>query len=181
MERRKFFKDLFSSLKKATGEFIYETSKPIEPILRSPYALPEEEFLVKCQRCGKCVENCKGKVLKVYSGKNIVIFGTPYLDFKEGYCHLCGNCLNVCSSGALIPKENPKIGVAKIIEDKCPAFQGMFCQTCYWECPLKDKAIILEKTFLPKINPEYCTGCGKCLYACPLGEEGVIKIIPIDR
>ncbi len=181
MKRRKFFKDLFESIKKATGEFIYEVSKPTKTILRSPFALPEEEFLATCQRCGTCVKNCKGKVLKVFSKPNLVVFGTPHLDFKEGYCLFCGTCLEVCPSGALIAKSYPKIGVAKIDPEKCVAFRGIFCQTCYWECPKKDKAIVLEDHFKVKINSEACTGCGKCVNACPLNEEEAIVIVPLEK
>jgi len=179
MERRKFFKDIFTSIKRATGEFVYEVSKPLEPILRSPFALPEEEFLAKCQRCERCVKNCKGKVLKIFSKPNFIIFGTPYLDFKEGYCLFCETCLKVCPSKALIKKANPKIGIAKINPEKCVAFRGIFCQTCYWECPKKDEAIILKDNFKIEINPKACIGCGKCVNVCPLNEEGAIKIVPL--
>jgi len=79
------------------------------------------------------------------------------------------------------------MGVAVIDEKSCIAFWGIQCDACYRACPLIDEALVLsfernERTgkhaFLkPVVNPEVCTGCGKCEHAC-VTEKAAIFVLP---
>ena len=96
-------------------------------------------------------------------------------------------CGEACPSGALeIISNDPetlshlpvsiKTGVARIDRDICLAWQFGFCCECYLHCPLKDKALLPkpagEQTvgtgLFPDVNPDACTGCGRCVYVCPV-------------
>ena len=126
--------------------------------LRPPGALDEEAFLGACVRCGLCVRDC------------------PY------------------ETGALDPGltdiDDARMGVAVLIDQQtCLNFLGLRCDVCYRVCPLIDEAITLEldhnertgkhTRFLPTVNAEVCTGCGKCEAACVL-EVAAIKVLPTD-
>lgn len=41
------------------------------------------------------------------------------------------------------------------------------CNPCEFACPVGAIQIGAQLTSLPKILPERCTGCGKCVAACP--------------
>jgi ferredoxin-type protein NapG len=80
------------------------------------------------------------------------------------------------------------MGVAVLIDQQtCLNFLGLRCDVCYRVCPLIDEAITLEldhnertgkhTRFLPTVNAEACTGCGKCEAACVL-EVAAIKVLP---
>ena len=67
-ERRKFLLDMIRGLGAAavgglawTG--VLDGKKVYATILRPPGAVPEEEFLAKCTKCGLCVEACPYKAL----------------------------------------------------------------------------------------------------------------------
>jgi len=32
----------------------------------------------------------------------------------------------------------------------------------------------------PKVNPEKCTGCGKCVWVCPEQEERAVVVYAVD-
>ncbi len=79
------------------------------------------------------------------------------------------------------------MGLAVLLDqENCLNFQEARCDVCYRVCPLIDEAITLEleqnhrtgnTRFLPTVNSNYCTGCGKCEQACVL-EEAAIKVLP---
>lgn len=66
--------------------------------IRPPGALPEEDFLVLCTRCGKCIEACRTVIHPVLVTESILAAGTPRL---YGECPHCGRCQSVCPTGAL--------------------------------------------------------------------------------
>ena len=101
-------------------------------------------------------------------------------------------CVKACPSGSLNHEltdiEDSKMGVAVLIDEKnCLNFKGLRCDVCYRVCPLIDDAITLEMQhnersghhamFLPTVNSDSCTGCGKCEHACVL-EQAAIKVLP---
>jgi ferredoxin-type protein NapG len=172
--------------------------------LRPPGALPENEFLGACLRCGLCVRDCPPQNLKLSDwGETLtrdwassVAVGTPYFEARQIPCEMCEDipCVKACPSGALDPRltdiTQARMGVAVLIdEENCLNFQGLRCDVCYRVCPVIDKAITLEKIsnarsdrhamFLPTVHADACTGCGKCEKSCVL-EQAAIKVLPLQ-
>ena len=48
--------------------------------------------------------------------------------------------------------------------------------TCEYVCPFD--AIIMGDDGLPKVDPEKCTSCGKCIEACP---KSIMKLVPAKQ
>jgi ferredoxin-type protein NapG len=141
--------------------------KPVQA-LRPPGALPEYDFLERCNRCQKCVQVCPTKVIVPLSlSEGVIRLNTPKVSFKQSYCNSCLKCSQVCPTGALVPvtKETLDIGVAVIIEKDCVAWDWVGCTVCKDECP--EKAIYLDDDKRPVVIPEKCNGCGICELKCP--------------
>ncbi len=131
--------------------------------------------------------------------------GTPYFIPREVPCYMCEDipCTVACPTGALEPdlvstikngkKElditKARMGVAVIDPKNCIAYWGLRCDACYRVCPILDKAIYIEvyrnprtgkhAFMVPKIDPDYCTGCGLCEYAC-VTEKPAVFVLPRD-
>lgn len=137
-------------------------------ILRPPGAKDEQDFLSRCNRCHKCEQVCPTKVLVPTGFRyGLLAANTPTVSFKNGYCNSCLKCSEVCPTQALTPvtKETLDIGLAKIIEKDCVAWDWVGCTVCVDNCPLK--AIYLDEDKRPVIIPEKCNGCGICEMKCP--------------
>lgn len=162
--------------------------------LRPPGALPENEFLAACSRCGLCVQDCPYPTLRLGSFGEDVPVGTPYFIARQAPCEMCEDipCAKACPTGALdklISRiDDAKMGLAVLVDQEtCLNFNGLRCDVCYRVCPSIDKAITLERKhnsrtgkhaiFIPTVHSEACTGCGKCERACVL-EEAAIRIYP---
>jgi ferredoxin-type protein NapG len=66
--------------------------------LRPPGALPEEEFLSLCTRCGTCREACPyGFISTVPLTESVIAAGTPIIR----HCIHCLICTWACPTGAL--------------------------------------------------------------------------------
>jgi ferredoxin-type protein NapG len=71
-----------------------------DKFIRPPGALPEEEFLSICIRCGACREVCpSGVITPVLLTESVISVGTPRLIW--GSCPRCMRCIPVCPTGAL--------------------------------------------------------------------------------
>jgi ferredoxin-type protein NapG len=140
--------------------------------LRPPAALPEEDFLRTCIKCGQCVEACRNResnidkvtgrprpetLIMAKSDTEGVAIGTPYFIAKDVPCYMCDDipCVPVCPSGALdeasVTNEEGELdfrkmdmGVAVVDTNSCIAFWGLQCDACYRACPLLDEAIKLK-------------------------------------
>ena len=166
-----------------------------ELALRPPGALPEDDFLGACIRCGLCVRDCPYNTLELARPETPVATGTPYFTARNVPCEMCEDipCVKACPTGALDPAltdiNQARMGLAVLIDhETCLNFLGLRCDVCYRVCPVIDKAITLEKQhnprsdrhgmLLPTVHSDYCTGCGKCESACVL-EEAAIKVVPV--
>lgn len=164
--------------------------------LRPPGALPEQDFLSACTRCGQCVQACPYDMLHLASLISPVEAGTPYFIARDKPCEMCLDipCMNACPTGALSEElkdiDDARMGLAVLLDhETCLNWQGLRCDVCYRVCPLIDKAITLEKVhndrtsihakLIPTVHSDACTGCGKCEQACVL-EEAAIKVLPMD-
>jgi ferredoxin-type protein NapG len=174
---------------------VLNQAKGAEISVRPPGAQEEADFRASCIKCGQCVEACPFDTLKLATLEEQHGTGTPYYEPREVPCYMCEDtpCINACPTDALekgVAIEDARMGLAVLVDqESCLAFQGLRCEVCYRACPLLDKAIELdlrpqERTgkhafFLPVVNSDHCTGCGKCENACIL-EEAAIKVLPRD-
>ena len=55
--------------------------------------------------------------------------------------------------------------VAMLDVSRCLAWGGGSCQVCYLQCPLRDRAMVLEEG-KPTVVASACDGCGICVEAC---------------
>ena len=140
-------------------------------VLRPPGAIPEEDFLKACIKCGLCAEACVNRdsnidrdtgkarpgTLKMAKGGDHRMIGTPFFIPTEVPCYMCEDipCVPVCPSGALdqasvsnekgeLDIDKSRMGLAVVHKESCIAFWGIQCDACYRACPLLDEAITLE-------------------------------------
>ncbi|MCU7893211.1 MAG: ferredoxin-type protein NapG [Candidatus Thiodiazotropha sp. (ex Ustalcina ferruginea)] len=163
--------------------------------IRPPGALPEEDFLGACIRCGLCVRDCPYDILFLGEVGDEVATGTPYFIARSGPCEMCEDipCVVACPTNALDHDlkdiEDSRMGLAVVIDqESCIAFHGLRCEVCFNVCPIRGRAISLDMQhntrsgkhalFIPVVHSDACTGCGLCERACIL-EEAAIKIFPM--
>ncbi|WP_228028808.1 ferredoxin-type protein NapG [Donghicola mangrovi] len=164
--------------------------------LRPPGALPEDDFLSACIRCGLCVRDCPYDTLKLAElGMDGPATGTPFFTAREIACEMCEDipCVAACPTGALDKSltniDDAKMGTAVLVDqENCLNFLGLRCDVCYRVCPVIDEAITLEvrhndrsghhAIFAPTVAADRCTGCGICEKSCVL-PEAAIKVLPI--
>ncbi len=170
-------------------------------LIRPPGALPEDEFLARCIRCGECLKVCITNGLQPALGEGgIEGLWTPILVPAAGYCELrCTLCGQVCPTGAiqkLKPDDKPlvKIGLAMIDRSRClPYAHSTRCIVCEEVCPLPKKAIWFEKARVknrggklievkqPNVDLELCNGCGICEAKCPVLGQPAIKVTSLGE
>lgn len=162
-------------------------------LIRPPGALPGEAFDAACIRCGLCVQACPYDTLRLFGHDGSTDTGTPYFVAREVPCEMCPDipCLQACPTGALDPAlddiTDADMGVAALTRPElCNSYTGAsYCDSCYRACPLQDEAIIMAVArtagggmFTPTVDPDACTGCGKCEHACIAQPDAAIRVIP---
>ncbi len=150
--------------------------------LRPPGAVPEEIFPAKCIRCGRCVEVCPYRSIRMLDIRFGINAGTPLIEAEKIPCYLCMKCVDVCPTGSLerIEQSATRMGLAIINKFHCAAWIGTtLCRTCYDKCPYPELAIRLEQ-LKPVVNEAACTGCGLCTHACPVTTSEGNKAINIE-
>jgi len=154
-----------------SGDF-HSNGGPIRP----PWSMSEEAFLEKCTTCGDCIKACPEGIIKGGRGNY------PVVDFSNGYCDFCDECLESCKPKALIRSSEdvpPWPLKAKILES-CLSINATTCRSCAEACD--ERAIRFElKTggiATPLLNLEECTGCGGCYSVCPVR---AVEIFPIKN
>ncbi len=199
--RRKFFSDVAKTACSVglVGLAIGVHSKSAHSLpseaIRPPGALPEDDFLAACTRCGICVNDCPYDILKLAEPGDDIALGTPYFTARTGPCEMCEDipCIPNCPTGALdhalTDINQSRMGLAVLIDQEtCIAFHGLRCEICFNVCPVRGDAITLtyehnersgkHALFIPVVHSEACTGCGLCERACIM-EEASIKVLPI--
>lgn len=161
--------------------------------LTPPGALPQSDFFATCIKCGACVEACPYDTLFLGAVGSGSPWGVPTFEPRKVPCEMCEDipCARVCPTDALdhdIKDINTaRMGLAVLDDTTCIAMLGLRCEACYRACPLMDKALKLvfqpitrtgvHAYFEPVVDPEFCTGCGKCEHVCIM-EESAIRVRP---
>ena len=181
MRRRGFFKLIGKSLAQAAAEFANEATKPNKEFVRPPGSPREDDFLKLCQKCGECIKSCPTGVLDRVKELHPVVLDTPVMNFENNYCEKCYSCIEACPTGALNRENLKKFKlVARLVKERCVAYQDVFCQSCYWSCPKMDRAITLKDFAYPEFHQEECTGCGRCIHACPTNPKS-IEMVKVEN
>jgi ferredoxin-type protein NapG len=203
LDRRQFLGDMARTAAAVAicglplGLYIQQSRALPGAALRPPGALAEDDFVAACVRCGLCVRDCPYDTLTLASLGDGVPTGTPYFIARQVPCEMCDDipCVVACPTGALDEKltdiNDAEMGVAAITDTRnCLNYQGLRCDVCYRVCPLIDEAIRLVRSanvrtgkhahFIPTVDADKCTGCGKCERACVL-EESAIRVIPMAQ
>lgn len=158
--------------------------------LRPPGALPEDEFIRRCIRCGNCMKVCPTNLLQpsAISGRPSAAW-SPVLDTRCGYCEYgCNLCGRVCPTDAIRKltvrqKQKFQIGIAEFNKKICiPYARGENCIVCEEHCPVPDKAIRVKEAIVkgkrvkqPYIISQLCIGCAICELKCPVEpDKGII-------
>lgn len=174
-------------------------SRPARPVpfsaIRPPGARTEAQFAAACVRCGLCVRACPYGALRLAVPRTDVLTGTPYFEARSVPCEMCEDipCLKACPTGALDPAlasiEAARMGIAEVVNrENCLSLQGMHCDACYRACPVRGRAITLERRmdgagrriFVPTVHSSACTGCGKCEHAC-VPDVAAIRVVPREQ
>ncbi|MDR2451660.1 MAG: MauM/NapG family ferredoxin-type protein, partial [Candidatus Accumulibacter sp.] len=120
------------------GLYAHQSRALAAQALRPPGALPEDEFLAACTRCGLCVRDCPYDTLKLAAPGDPAPTGTPYFTARGVPCEMCEDipCVKPCPTGALDPKLSDiaaaRMGLAVLIDhENCLNFLGLRCDVCY--------------------------------------------------
>lgn len=134
--------------------------------VRPPGALPEEEFLKRCIKCGQCMRICPTNIITPGGLEGgVENLWTPVLNFRAGSsgCQLnCVACGQVCPTEAIRPftleeklgtgnsaRKGPiRVGMAFVDQSRClPWSFDIPCIVCQETCPVTPKAIYLRELF----------------------------------
>lgn len=174
------------------GQATSETTGLVLPtyLIRPPGALPENDFLARCLRCGECMKACPTNTLQpILLDSGFSGAFSPTILPLRGPCEpLCNVCGQVCPTGALRSisveeKTSVKIGTARVLRHKCLAWEHKKqCLVCDETCPYG--AIELRKVpdnpvGVPFVILERCAGCGFCEHHCPVANQRAIVIEPM--
>jgi formate dehydrogenase alpha subunit len=122
----------------------FEIEEPDEPIDSSSPAIIRDPS--KCILCGRCVAACQDERVEhilgfVERGSDVRVASGMSQPLVETDCTYCGECLQVCPTGALIEKHSRFMGrwwELKRVETTCP-YCGVGCKV---ELYVKDGRIV---------------------------------------
>jgi len=173
-----------------TGQVDYGSRMKYSRLIRPPGALPEEQFISQCIRCGQCMKICVTNGLQpTFMEAGLSGMWTPCLVPLRGYCEEnCNLCTRICPTGAITPvdvkdKKKIAIGKARINTGKCIAwYQGAECLVCDEHCSYK--AVFWEErggVRRPFVDAQKCVGCGICENKCPTGPDPAIVVFALNE
>lgn len=170
MKRREFFRLGANKIAKAATQQLADTAaRRAKRWFRPPYAKAELDFLLACDRCGKCIDACSfGVLFPLPARLGFDVAQTPAMDLVNKGCQLCDDwpCVTACAPNALIIEDDnlPVLAKAHIDQRECLPYNGPECGACQQTCPLPDTLIF--DGIKPKINQDSCIGCGLCREVC---------------
>lgn len=183
--RRGFFKEALNQILQPVADILDERTGPAPTVetpaavlLRPPGALPEEEFLEKCLRCGNCVKNCPAEAIRPLESEDPGLMQTPYINPTLQPCVICDSlaCMYVCPSGALqsVFAEDIAMGTAVFTAETCLRSKEITCTYCVDSCPIGEDAIRFSPTGMVEVLMPGCTGCGVCQHVCPTSPKSIV-------
>ena len=176
-------------------------------LLRPPGALAEDEFLARCVKCSLCQQVCPPHALHpAITQAGVEGFWSPVLVPRRGWCELaCTRCGEVCPTAAITRltaarktgydgRPPVSIGTAFVDHGRClPWAMDRTCIVCEEWCPTSPKAVYLKEETVasrdgrnvrlkrPYIDPDLCTGCGACEYACPVVDRPAVYVTAVGE
>lgn len=196
-ERRNFIK--FSTLgllglALGGGIIISPYALQAEMRLRPPGAVPEEEFLALCIKCGQCLQVCPYHSIKLADMAKGHGVGTPYIDARERGCYACSAvpCVLACPSGALDHAvEKPadiQMGIAVLeFPNKCLAITNTpvpkgHSQRIHNFTNAQNNVTQLERDVLDKLDAFEGKQCTICADMCPIPNPlSAIAMTPFEE
>jgi ferredoxin len=156
-------------------------------LIRPPGALPEDDFLGRCIRCGLCLRICPTNMLQPAMGQaGWSGFQSPVAVARSGPCEPgCTLCGQVCPTQAIrsLSREEKmwtKMGTAVVERRKCLAWEwGERCLVCDEACSYGAVELGREPGMdvaVPRVREDRCTGCGACEFACPVVDRPAIAV-----
>lgn len=142
-------------------------------LFRPPWAGDEALFSSLCSRCDACIPACPEGI--VYRGDG----GYPELEFGDGGCSFCRECLRACETGALVDDGGRPWSWLASIGEQCLATRGITCRSCGDACQaaaIRFRPVLGGRSEV-ELDPHRCNGCGDCIRVCP---EGVIELRNAD-
>jgi MauM/NapG family ferredoxin protein len=161
-----------------------------EGLVRPPGALPENEFLRLCTRCGLCIKACPTNMLQPAGwSTGLSPLFSPLAVSRRGPCAPeCSLCGQVCPTRALRPlsleeKSWAKMGTARIIPGKCIAWEfEKPCLICDEACPYDAIRLVSVpgvRVAVPVVDEHKCAGCGWCEFRCPVVASSAVLVEPM--
>ena len=89
--RRMLLRSLGAGVAAVTAGLVgwYPVRNQIFDRLRPPGAIPEDDFLAACIKCGQCVQVCPVEAIKLADGDEGYGLGVPYIDARAQACDFC--------------------------------------------------------------------------------------------
>lgn len=190
--RRMLLRSLGAGVAAVTAGLVgwYPVRNQIFDRLRPPGAIPEDDFLAACIKCGQCVQVCPVEAIKLADGDEGYGLGVPYIDARAQACDFSCDavqCVLACPTGALsheiARKEEVSIGFARLARpDSCLAVKGEgfrgLARGYDFEGLLRYEEIDRWDPQPVASYPYDLELCDLCVRECPI--EGAISLEPLS-
>lgn len=128
-----------------------------------PWAVDPQKFMSLCDGCGDCEKVCPSDIIAISAE------GFAKVEFTQGECTFCGDCVASCTRGALRDTSSAPWQIKAHIGSTCLAWQNIACRSCGELCATDAISFhpVLGHGFLPQVDSYHCNGCGACYRVCP--------------